>query len=168
MYVKKISLKNIRCFSELDIIFDHPGQSVLILGDNGDGKSTLLKCLAMGLCDESSAAGLHRELPGELVRKPYEGDGVITIELEHGKKGYKVLTNIESLAAFERINQKVFVNGIKSNQDTFPWKDIFVCGYGPGRQTQGTADYDEYAAVDAVYTLFRYYEPMQNSELAIR
>ncbi len=168
MYIKRINLKNIRCFSEFEINFEKDGISVLILGDNGDGKSTLLKSLAMGLCDESSAAGLHRELPGELVRKNSYKPGKIIIELEYKNKQYKIETLIESLPAFERVKQTVYLNGKKSIQDDFPWQDIFVCGYGPGRQTQGTADLEEYTAVDAVYTLFRYYEPMQNSELAIR
>ena len=168
MYIKRIYLENIRCFGEFGINFDQTGGSILILGDNGDGKSTLLKSIAMGLCDESSAAGLHRELPGELVRKHSDKDGIIIIELENNKIKYKIKTVIQSLPAFERIKQTVFIEGKKSDQDSFPWSDIFVCGYGPGRQTQGTADLEEYAAVDAVYTLFRYYEPMQNSELAIR
>jgi ABC-type cobalamin/Fe3+-siderophores transport system ATPase subunit len=168
MYIKKIFLKNIRCFKEFEINFDKNETSILILGDNGDGKSTLLKSLAMGLCDESSAAGLHRELPGELVRKNSDGKGIIIIELENKKTKYKIKTIIESLEAFERIKQIVYLNGKKSDQDSFPWQDIFVCGYGAGRQTQGTADLEEYVAVDAVYTFFRYYEPMQNSELAIR
>jgi predicted ATP-binding protein involved in virulence len=168
MYIKRIYLKNIRCFKEFEINFDKTRGSILILGDNGDGKSTLLRTLAMGLCDESSAAGLLRELPGELVRKNCGEDGLIIIELENKKRKYKIETAIESLAAFERVKQKVYLNGKKSSQDSFPWQDIFVCGYGAGRQTQGTADLEEYTAVDAVYTLFRYYDPMQNSELAIR
>jgi predicted ATP-binding protein involved in virulence len=166
MYIKRIVLKNIRCFENLEISFDKNGQSALILGDNGDGKSTLLKSLAMGLCDESSAAGLQRELPGELVRKSSKR-GMIILELE-GKKGkYKIQTSIKSLKAFERVQQTVYLNGKKSNQNLFPWQDIFVCGYGPGRQTKGTDDLDEYIAIDAVYTLFRYYEPLQNPELAV-
>jgi predicted ATP-binding protein involved in virulence len=166
MYIKRIFLKNIRCFDELEINFDKDRNSILILGDNGDGKSTLLKSLAIGLCDESSAAGLQRELPGELVRKSKK-QGIIIIELE-GKKGkYKIQTSIKSLKAFERVEQTVYFNGKRSNQNAFPWQDIFVCGYGPGRQTTGTDDLEEYTAIDAVYTLFRYYEPLQNPDLAV-
>lgn len=167
MYIKKIALKNIGCFEELNITFNKPGQSILVAADNGEGKSTLLRCIAMGLCDESSAAGLHRELPGELVRRNSD-KGSITVEIENKKIKYKIRTVIESLEAFERIKQTVYINGKRSTQDSFPWPDIFVCGYGAGRQTLGTADLGEYAAVDAVYSLYRYYEPMQNSELAIR
>ena len=67
MYIKRLYLKNVRCFEKLEINFDQPGSSILLLGDNGDGKSTILKSLAMGLCDDSSAAALFRELQGEFV-----------------------------------------------------------------------------------------------------
>ena len=56
MYIKRVKLTNIRCFEKLEIDFDRPGSSVLLLGDNGDGKSTILKSIAIGLCDEGSAA----------------------------------------------------------------------------------------------------------------
>ena len=54
LYVRKLTLKNIRCFEHLEIEFEE-GKSIVIIGDNGDGKSTVLRALAMGLCDQSSA-----------------------------------------------------------------------------------------------------------------
>lgn len=72
MYITKVRLANVRCFREFQIDFDTIGGSVLVAADNGDGKTTLLRSIAMGRCDESSAAALHRELPGEFVRKGQE------------------------------------------------------------------------------------------------
>ena len=51
MKIDRLFLKNIRCFDELEIKLD--GRSALIIGDNGDGKSTVIRSLAMGLCDDS-------------------------------------------------------------------------------------------------------------------
>ena len=127
MYIKKIILENIRCFKNLEINLDKNGSSALILGDNGDGKSTLLKSVAIGLCDESSAAGFHRELPGEFVRKHSKKPGVITIELENKKTKYRIETTIKSLKSFERIKQKVFIDGTEDTKEKFPWSNIFVC-----------------------------------------
>lgn len=56
----------------------------------------------------------------------------------------------------------------KLNQDNFPWEKIFVSGYGSGIRVQGTADFQYFLAVDAVYPLFRYDVPLQNPELVIR
>lgn len=186
MYITKLKLKNIRCFDKFEINFDKPGSSILILGDNGDGKSTILKCIAMGLCDESSAAALFRELPGEFVRrKPGEKEvetgrsGTIEIDLA-GKDDwtYRITTRIVSLETFERVTQSrrhksilCRFRGKKKElltQDTFPWDEIFVSGYGAGIRVQGTADFQHYLAVDAVYPLFKYDEPLQNPELVIR
>lgn len=110
MYVTRLQLENIRCFERLDIKFDKPGSSILIIGDNGDGKSTVLRSLAMGPCDESSAAALFRELPGEYVRRnPSSKIGTITVDLsEEGSDRYRIITKIKSLETFERVEQDVF------------------------------------------------------------
>jgi hypothetical protein len=170
VYIDKVVLTDVRCFRELVIDFSKPGESILIAADNGDGKTTLLRSIAMGLCDESSAAALFRELPGEFVRRNAREAHIDIFLRDQGDK-YRICTTIQSLKAFERPNQEVFkISGTSEtelDQDTFPWERIFVCGYGAGRQTQGTSNIDDYAAVDAVYTLFRYYEPLRNPELAI-
>jgi hypothetical protein len=50
----------------------------------------------------------------------------------------------------------------------FPWEKLFIVGYGAGLRTDGTADYDQYFSGDAVYTLFKYSQTLQNPELAWR
>ena len=174
MYISKLRLSNIRCFEKLEIDFDKLRSSILLVGDNGDGKSTILRSLAMGLCDESSAAALFRELPGEFVRHADNIDeGKIEVELSAGGGyHYKIITIIKSLETFERVQQRVFriqgKNVKKLDQDTFPWHKIFVSGYGAGIRTQGTADFQHFLAVDAVYPLFNYSVPLQNPELVVR
>ncbi len=180
MYIKRLYLKNIRCFDKFEIIFKQPGSSILLLGDNGDGKSTILKSLAMGLCDESSTAALFRELPGEFVRRtkrqgevPTGESGFVEIDLV-GRSGvtYQIKTTITSLKKFERVSQELFkLNGNRKSkplkQGKFPWEQIFVSGYGPGVRIQATSDFQHYLPVDAVYPLFSYTSPLQNPELVI-
>lgn len=182
MYITRLVLEKIRCFEHIEIPFDNPGSPLVILGDNGDGKTTVLRSLAMGLCDESSAAALFRELPGEYVRRsPHRkhaetGDvGTITIDLlDTDGARYRTVTRIKALDAFEVVYQRkglYQIHGRKEkmlSEDRFPWKRIFVSGYGAGTRSQGTADFQHYLAVDAVYPLFRYDVPLQNPELAIR
>src|ERR1700674_4901291 len=78
LYLKKIVLENVRCFKKLDFDLtarrNRPRMWGVILGDNGVGKTTLLRSIAMGMCDEASAAGLLRELYGEWNRQ-VEPDG---------------------------------------------------------------------------------------------
>lgn len=53
-YVRSISLKNIKCFGPEQLVSlvgsgNKPAMWTVILGDNGSGKSTILKCLAASL-----------------------------------------------------------------------------------------------------------------------
>lgn len=164
LYIKRVELKNIRCFKHLKIDLTSSKKVkkwLMILGDNGVGKTTLLRCIAIGLCDEASAAALLRDTSGEMIRKN-EVDATIRIELEGMGKTYTIITKITREAHFETIKQKTYPRG------QFPWKKIFACGYGSNRRTEGDISYDSYMVSDAVYTLFNYDYPLQNPELAIR
>ena len=175
LYVRKLTLKDIRCFEHLEIEFGE-GESIVIIGDNGDGKSTVLRALAMGLCDQSSASALFRELHGDYVRSgSSDHHGTITVDLAGPRRSndrYRIDTTIRSLDAFERVEQVLFdlSSGTKKRltQDEFPWERIFASAYGPGIRVQGTSDYEYYLTVDAVYPLFRYDVLLQNPELVIR
>jgi len=180
MYIKRIFLKNVRCFEEFTLEFEKSNSSVLIVGDNGEGKSTLLRSIAMGLCDSTSAAALFRELGGRFVRRgKEEEDTFIDLYLSNGsEQSFIIETKWRSLkksigGSLESLTQTIF-RGHKKNerniidQEEFPWKSIFIAGYGAGLRTSGSATLDSYLAVDAVYPLFRYDEPLLNPELALR
>lgn len=174
MYISRIYLKNIRCFDELELLLEKSGSSIQIIGDNGDGKSTILRSIAMGLCDQSSAAALFRELPGEYVRHGAEDEeSFIELELDAGA-GHKftMRTDFVSLERFERVEQTItWSHGRRKKKvdpDDFHWDRIFVSGYGPGIRTYGINDFQHYLAVDAVYPLFRYDAMLQNPELIVR
>ena len=175
LYVQKLTLQDIRCFEHLEIEFGK-GESIVIIGDNGDGKSTVLRALAMGLCDESSASALFRELHGDYVRSdPNVQHGTITVDLGgswQSNDRFRIQTTVQSLDAFERVEQALFDLSSGSSkclkQDEFPWERIFASAYGPGIRVQGTSDYEYYLTVDAVYPLFRYDVLLQNPELVIR
>jgi len=176
MYLSRIEIENIRTCSNLQIDFESKAGVTLLSGNNGDGKSTVLRCIAIGLCDEHSAGALLRDLPGDFI-KTHKNRGIIKIWLRKPNSPfvYKILTRIESRPAFEIVEQELF--RIKNNKeillkgkkkDSFPWHDIFLSGYGAGLRTIGNSDYDYYLAVDAVYTLFKYDVTLQNPELSFR
>ena len=169
MKVTALRLRNIRCFEDLTLQLN--GQSALLIGDNGDGKSTVLRSLAMGLCDASSASALFRDLYGESVRHQCD-HGTIEVDLK-GRLRVRTRTTITSLPHFERVDQDLYrlprnAPPTPLDQATFPWSHIFAAGYGPGIRVQGTTDYDYYVTVDALYPLFVYDTRLQNPELVIR
>lgn len=178
LYIKRVELKNIRCFEEFVLEFDEEQNSVLLVGDNGEGKSTLLRSIAISICDFTSAAGLFRELKGKFIRKRSKQENYIEIHLEDKIKKnitYIIRTDFVRLKGtdIEQLNQTLQIkHGNKSpiilDQEMFPWNRLFVVGYGAGSRVLGSGSIDSYSIIDAVYTLFRYDEPLQNPELALR
>ena len=170
IYVSQVELENFRCFEHVAIEADVTALSApwtLLTGDNASGKTTLLKAIALGLCDRSSAAGLLRESDSGYIRNGQES-GTIKIHLvdreENGyKKEYQIKTTLTRLnSQLESLEQET------KPREGFPWDRIFVCGYGAGRGTSGTGDIGGYTAISAVYNLFNYSEGLQNPELTIR
>lgn len=175
MYIKRVKLTNARCFEHIEIEFENRGSSIIVAGDNGDGKSTLLRSIAMGLCDESSAAALLRELPGDFVRKGEDAATIDVFLIDSKYRSFRIKTIIKSQKAYEKVTQQLYIksNGrfrklTETEEDSFPWQGIFVSSYGAGTRTNGTADFQHYFAPDAVYPLFKYDVPLQNPELAVR
>ena len=173
LYLSRVQLSNVRCFDELDIALcgsdTEPSGWNLILGDNATGKSTLLRSIAMGLCDEASAAGLLKESDEGYIRRG-ETKATIKISLHDPKapgKKFRITTEVyrdkKGGGIFaDRVRQKTNPPG-----NEFPWETIFVSGYGAGRGVTGTGDISSYSAIDAVYNMFNYSEGLQNPELVI-
>ena len=169
MYLTQVRLKNIRCFKE-EVVITLPAPSddwcswALILGDNGTGKSTLLRCIALGLCDETSASGLLRELSGELVRQGTElGEISLTLQsLSHPDQRFETHTTIHSTGSGNEELEQATVP-----ESGFPWEDVFACGYGAAYGTFGGEVYEKYRLVDSLYTLFNYDARLQNPENAL-
>jgi hypothetical protein len=169
MYISRVVLKNIRSFEKAEFDFINDTNAIrkfaLILGDNSAGKTTVLRSIAIGLCDESGAASLLNELWGDFMRDN-TAKSVITVEFrdrQRGGKQYKLTTTITT----SRSNN-YSVKQVEHPRNKFPWKKLFVCGYGASRGTRGQYDYDEYAVVDSLYTLFNYDFNLQQPELALR
>ena len=170
LYVSRVELKNFRCFENV-IIEPNVGAAsapwTLLTGDNASGKTTLLKAIALGLCDGSSAAGLLRESDSGYIRygKDKATIRIDLVDLVDGRveEEYRVDTSLT------RLNRQLESLGQKTvPRKDFPWDRIFVCGYGAGRGTSGAGDIAGYTAISAVYNLFNYSEGLQNPELTIR
>ncbi len=170
MNITKIVIDGIRCFDHIS--FDlSPDQTTLkwnlILGDNGVGKTTVLRSIAMSLMDSTSASALLSELYGEWIRGTAKEPRNGTIYVEFDKKDSSG-DNWFIKTTFERTktgSDKVFQETLPKE---FPSNKIFVCGYGAARRAYGTKDYSVYTSIDSTYTLFNYDAPLQNPELILR
>ncbi len=170
LYVNRVELKNFRCFENV-VVEPNVGAATapwtLLTGDNASGKTTLLKAIALGLCDGSSAAGLLRESDSGYIR---DGKDKATIRIDLvDLVGGRVEGEFRVETSLTRLNRQLESLGQKTTpRKDFPWHRIFVCGYGAGRGTSGTGDIAGYTAISAVYNLFNYSEGLQNPELTIR
>jgi predicted ATPase len=172
VYISNVYLKNVRCFGEVNIPLKTDGKLALwttILGDNGTGKTTVLRSIAMGLCDKADVSGLLQDIYGEWISEgkwmsDVEKECVLRVDFTDGDANgnyFIETTIIKSETGSYEITQK-------TKPDPFPWDDIFVCGYGAARRAFGTRDFSEYFSVDAFYTLFNYDLTLQSPELVLR
>lgn len=79
MYLKKVELRNIKVIEALDMEFSEPVGWHVLLGDNGAGKSTILKAIAMGILGSREVLRLNPKWD-TYVRKGQK-DGRITVSL---------------------------------------------------------------------------------------
>lgn len=174
MYLSKAELRNVQGFENLKINFmdDNVRMFSLFLGNNSAGKTSFLRCLALGMCDETGAAGLIEEFQWSFTRQG-EKEASVSLEFLAKNGSYRIVTTVKRLNTQERVRQKYY--HISDNEDIreippedFPWHNLFVCGYGAGRVLgETTKSYEKYRVRYAIGTLFRYDHPMQHPELSL-
>lgn len=172
-YISHVILRNIRGFKSIKIDFQLSGLSTpsrgenfvpshLFLGRNGTCKTTILRCIALGLAPQADANAFLAEPVGDLVG-PESSSGYIEIGLKQMHQSGRprlVKTNIRRQGGRE-IAQR------NSRPEVIP-DDFFLVGYGIGRRTEGPDTGRSYRIIDSAYSLFQYETPLIGVELAMR
>ncbi len=161
--IKEIRLHRIRGFENFHLGFLNPSgnlrSATLIIGKNGTNKTTLLRCIALGLADQADSASLLSKPIGALVSEG-AGYGEIEIVLQ-GEDG-----------SIHEIRRKIFSSKakeyIESDPPDAPSYDLFVCGYGAGRIGAGIDPGRQYRILDSVLNLFDYSTSLIDTELTLR
>ena len=84
MYLTRVKIENIRIISNFDLelaIDDAPGWHV-ILGDNGSGKSTVIRAIAIGLVGKDNAAALRENWSTWLGKNDSPGSIALTVRAD--------------------------------------------------------------------------------------
>lgn len=146
--VRLIELTNIRLFKEtpsVDVPFPEPpvnsGQWIILTGENGIGKTTLLRGLALALASPAVASKLLDErLP--MIRNG--GEGHVTIELDAGI--------LDAVVRFKERTETVETGPRETDNTRRPW----VVGYGVRRgNARGEQDREpEWGPLGELHTLF--------------
>src|SRR5689334_11423239 len=159
MYISRIRLENIRSFRELEIDLSgqdgSPRRRTVIIGKNGTCKTSVLRAIALGLCDLTDATTLFSEPIGEMAT--HRESGSISIAIGGGA--------LETLVVQDATGKEFLAKEELFKND---WPQIFVCGYGAGRYGVGPDTGREYRNVDGVYTLFDYRRTLIDPELTLR
>lgn len=173
LYLSRLRLENIRCFEELEIDLGADGQHAgwtVILGDNATGKTALLRSIAIGLCDQASAAGLITESTEGYIRRTKSKASILLSlrdDAPADDREYTIETNFVRTDCADGSSYESVLQETDPKPADFPWKNLFVSGYGAGRGMAGTGDVSGYSQIDAVYNMFTYSEGLQNPELVI-
>lgn len=161
MRITSIELENIRCFEHIVVDLCQAGSASpwsVILGDNGVGKSTLLRSITLGLSSPKIAGALLEDAGTPWLRRGARR-GTISLNFDDGNK-------CELRIKLQSYGEKIVDH--KASSGATWWDKIFVCGYGAARSFFGDTSYSQYSVRDAVSTLFNYDSRLQNPELMLR
>ncbi len=147
MYIKRIILKNIRGFEELDFDLTRSDGSfagwTVFTGDNGSGKSALLKAIAIGLVGKETARALQPNFQGWI--RDSENEAFIQLEtiekfeddLSSPYHGNTLLSRLD--IKFEDTGREIKIVDPRE-YESFPGMfSFFICGYGPFRRVFGAS-----------------------------
>ena len=139
MFLKRLRIEDVRSIAAADLGMEDDDGGIrkwtLLLGENGTGKSTVLRCIALLLCGRDALPELLGPDPSDWIRSRRNTariSGVVTtvhgddreigLELRRGEGISKTLArNAESLASLEE------------NPETVR-RSFFVVGYGASRR----------------------------------
>jgi energy-coupling factor transporter ATP-binding protein EcfA2 len=160
MYISKVTLKNIRGFTDLEFdLTRHDGTFAgwtVFVGDNGSGKSSLLRAIAVGLVGTDVARALQPSFQG-WIRYGAQDEAVIQLEIVRcpeddnvAGRGRPPLDRFPARLEIrnggrEPILSAAGPHGEKENLSAKRtiWsssaKGWFSCGYGPFRRVFGAS-----------------------------
>nr|WP_171815737.1 AAA family ATPase [Rhizobium leguminosarum] len=162
--IEKISIRNIRALSEINVnlvaMESAPGGWLMLLGENGTGKSTALQAVSLVLAGSANVVGLIKSGTLELRDLVRSGarSGHVEIKLSGFDKPHRLTVFRNRLEFFAPSGEKTIItrSGTVEGTSWIP-QTVFVA-YGATRllprDNALTNDPDEYARIDNLFDPF--------------
>lgn len=157
LYLSHLSFQNIRGFKQFELSFDglkkRHRQWTVFIGNNGHGKTTVLRAIALGLGDEGTSSELLSLLPGEFIRVNKKGNYQQPCQIVVSLRDYETERVIQIKTHLERDGSGSVRVRKEVDDKNFSWSELFVCGYGSNRGIGGRM-HSQYALRNSLLTLF--------------
>ncbi len=115
MYLKRLSLTNFRNFTRLDI--DVPRRSVLLVGDNAQGKTSILEAIYFLAALTSFQTSADRQMINFLEARNSPAVGRIVGEFVRGKRTHKIEVRLildpVGVGNGQRLRKEILLDGVK-------------------------------------------------------
>ena len=164
VYLTRLVLKNVRAFENLELSFTdgagQPRMTNLVIGRNGTGKSTLLRCIVLGLASQAQANALRAEDLGAALVGPRGDSAEIAVWLAE--------PDGSNPTVFRKSIEKRGDSEVLSSTESEGGADTLVCAYGAGRATATGEDTGRVSIVETAYSLFNYEQSLNGIELTLR
>ena len=162
MFLKRIRVENVRVIADLELDFEGENRSVrkwtLLLGENGTGKSTLLRCMALLLCGRDALPELLGRDPSSWIRSGQTSariNGIVTTATGDDKKVSLELRRGETIS--RTLDRNAQPLAPLEDSPAYTGRGYFLTGYGASRRLgrPGIAkDGQKSGRAGAVRTLF--------------
>jgi predicted ATP-binding protein involved in virulence len=151
MYIHHLEIKNIRAISDYEMTFDKPNGWHVLIGDNGTGKSSVIKAISLALVGPDEALGLRDNWNNWLKKDIEQGKISLKVKADivdgHVGKQAKVRNqDVPNEIYFKREDGKVLLSSNKNSKKAgldpskYNWgqaKGWFSAAFGPYRRFAG-------------------------------
>lgn len=88
MYLQKVVIKNVRSIGHFEMNFPNPAGWHVVIGDNGSGKSSVVRAIALALIGPNDVQALRLPLTNWIKQGEDNAEVVLTIQRDQIYDGY--------------------------------------------------------------------------------
>lgn len=147
MYLNKIRINNIRSIVDFEMSFDKPQGWHVIIGDNGTGKSTIVRAISLGIIGPNDSRALRLNLNDWVRRNEEEKTGTIVLTVQKSNEDSKIGQSrplkrpFDATLSLKRKESNGYtLEGGKDAAFKNIWSNAygwFSCAFGPFRRFTG-------------------------------